>query len=80
MTAKSLLRLSAAFVGATGVGLIANPGFVVREFFGGGLSRDSGMTHRYVGRWEAIGSSGQAFVDQLIRWRCIDQLSRHRFS
>ncbi len=44
MPAKSLLRLCAAFVGATGVGLIANPGFVVRELFGGDLSRDSGMT------------------------------------
>src|SRR2546428_1179377 len=43
MTAKSPLRLCAAFVGAAGIRLIANPGFVVREL-GGGLSGDSGMT------------------------------------
>jgi hypothetical protein len=35
MTTRSLLRLCAAFVGATGLGLIANPGFVERELFGG---------------------------------------------
>jgi hypothetical protein len=29
MTTRSLLRLCAAFVGATGVTMIANPGFVV---------------------------------------------------
>src|SRR5258708_355274 len=40
MTTKSVLRLSAAFVGAMGVALITNPAVVVGELFGAGLSGD----------------------------------------
>jgi hypothetical protein len=58
MTPRSLLRLCPAFVGATGVGLIANPGFVVRELFGGGFSGDSGMTR------------GAGFVLLLLSLKC----------
>jgi hypothetical protein len=42
MTTKSLLRLCAGFVGATGLGLIISPGFVVL-LSGGGLSGDRVM-------------------------------------
>jgi hypothetical protein len=39
MTTKSLLRLCTGFVGATGIGLIIHPGFVIL-LSGGGLSGD----------------------------------------
>jgi hypothetical protein len=42
MTTRSLLRLCTGFVGATGIGLIINPGFVIL-LSGGGLSGDRAM-------------------------------------
>jgi hypothetical protein len=42
MTTKSLLRLCAGFVGATGIGLIIHPGFVIL-LSGGGISGDRAM-------------------------------------
>jgi hypothetical protein len=40
MTTKTLLRLSATFEGVTGIALMTEPDFIVRELFGGGLSGD----------------------------------------
>ena len=39
MTNRTLMTLSAAIEAATGIAVIADPAFVVREIFGVGLSR-----------------------------------------
>jgi hypothetical protein len=43
MKTKTLLRICATFEIATGVAMIAAPGFVMREFFGGSSSADIAM-------------------------------------
>jgi len=40
MTTRTLLRLCATFEGVTGIALMTEPDFIVRELFGGGLSGD----------------------------------------
>src|SRR5260370_3789454 len=40
MTPRTLLRLCATFEGVTGIALIVEADFIVRELFGGGLSGD----------------------------------------
>ncbi len=40
MTTRTLLRLCATFEGVTGIALIVEADFIVRELFGGGLSGD----------------------------------------
>jgi hypothetical protein len=40
VTTRTLLRLCATFEGVTGIALMTEPDFIVRELFGGGLSGD----------------------------------------
>jgi hypothetical protein len=49
MTTNTLVRLSAAIEFATGVAVIADPGFVVREIFGVGISSGGAPLGRLAG-------------------------------
>jgi hypothetical protein len=70
MTTKTLLRVCATFDGVTGIVLMAEPDFSVRELFGGGLSdniaiaRAAGLCSFFLGL--ACWPSGDDIAGQVI--------------